>query len=122
MPSREYTGGVSRSIHHGNMMNKRGTVKMNRANIHKQPTRRRRSAQSFNKAQLELDDVVVKGKPPKYVEAEENRFTIPNVEQNYNLIAQAYFRAHTGISVLVNELKTSVKIAKFSEDAHVEML
>lgn len=124
MPSREYTGGVSRSVHHNNLMNKKGTAAQYQKYVvsSKVPMK-------FKKVQLPpkkkptvtLDDVVIKAKPPKKVLSKETRYTIPDVPENGNIATQTYIRSHTKMAVIMNEFKTQVKVKNFNEDCDHEI-
>mmetsp|Transcript_16398 Transcript_16398/g.27714 ORF Transcript_16398/g.27714 Transcript_16398/m.27714 type:complete len:133 (-) Transcript_16398:1832-2230(-) len=132
MPSKEHSGTVSRSIRHGNMMNKRGASAMYQKSCvaRKSPRKSKKGAhpgfQIHAKSHMDLDDIVViKGKAPPKEECacNETRFTLPAVQENGNLFAQDYVRTHTKMAVMVNEMKTNVKAKSFNKDTeHVTEL
>jgi len=72
-------------------------------------------------------DVVV-AKPPKVNKrmkriSSDLRFTIPNVPENNDLIAQSYNRTHDGLKNVMRELKTCLKVRNGATDPdHVEMI
>jgi hypothetical protein len=119
MPSREYTGSVSRSVHHGNMMNKRGGAEQyqKRALSTKVPMKFKKVTKvaPVTKKPPTLDDLIVRAGPPKTV-VKECRYTLPDVTQNNNINTQMYCRSHAKMAVIMNELKTFSKVKAFNED------
>lgn len=121
MPSKEHTGGYSRSIHNGQMMNRKGgvaqyqkavmstKVPMKFKKVHVPPAQKHREV-------VNADEEVILGKPPKKVLSKETRYTIPDVPVNGNINTQTYIRSHTKMAVILNEFKTQVKVKSFNED------
>lgn len=68
------------------------------------------------KPTVDINDTVVKAKPPKKVMSKETRYTIPDVPVNGNIATQTYIRSHTKMAVIMNEFKTQVKVKNFNED------
>lgn len=125
MPAKEYSGGYSRSVHHGNMTNKRGAPaqQFQKAFVSKKVPMKFRKANipPKQKPAIHLEDTVVKAKPPKKVKTVETRYTIPDVPLNSNIAGQEYVRSHTMMTVMLNEFKTQVKVKNFNEDSDHEI-
>lgn len=122
MPSREYTGGVSRSVHQNNM--KKGAASQYHKTVvsSKVPMKFKKPyVPPKPKPTVTLDDVVIKAKPPKKVMSKETRYTIPDVPVNGNIATQTYIRSHTKMAVILNEFKTNVKVKNFNEDCDHEI-
>jgi hypothetical protein len=120
MPSKEYSGGYSRAVHHGNMANRRGNVAQYQKSVvaTKVPMKfKKLQVPPKAKPTITLDDMVVKAKPPKKLKVMETRYTIPDVPTNSNIATQDYVRTHTKMAVALNEFKTQVKIKSFSQDS-----
>lgn len=124
MPSKEYSGGYSRAVHHGNMMNRRGHAQQYQKSVTstKVPMKfKKLHVPHKTKATITLDDMVVKAKPPKKVLSAETRYTIPDVPVNGNIATQDYIRTHTKMAVTLNEFKTTMKVKNFNEDREHEI-
>jgi hypothetical protein len=124
MPSKEYSGGYSRTVHHGNMMNKRGAAAQfqKSARSTKVPMKfKKLNVSPKHKATIHIEETVVKGKPPKTVKTSEVRYTIPDVPLNANIAGQDYVRSHTKLAVVLNEFKTQEKCKHFNEDSEHEI-
>lgn len=128
MPSKESTGSFSRSVHHGNMMNKKGSNAVYQKTA--QPSKlqmklRPRPTITVQKPTKDLGDVVLKPKQTKeakrLAKINETRFSIPDVSDNSNIANQAYVRSHTKLSVVMRELKNYPKIKSFNEDGEHEI-
>ena len=107
------------------MMNKRGAVAQYRKSVLSKkvaPKKFNRQAVYMEpKAPMIIEDDVIKGKPPKPVRSKEVRYTIPNVPNNVNIATQTYIRSHAVMAVIMNELKTAVKINSFNMDMEHEI-
>ena len=121
---KQYSGGFSRSVHHGNMMNKRGMVTQYQKSVvsRKVPMKFKRQPVTLEqKVPMIIEEEVVKGKPPKPVKSKETRYTIPDVPTNGNIATQTYVRSHTKMAVIMNELKTHIKVNSFNVDVDHEI-
>ena len=125
MPSKEHTGGYSRTVHHGNMMNKRGTVAQFQKSVvaTKVPMKYKKVQVPPKRKEIVInaENDIIEGKPPKKVASKETRYTIPDVPENGNIAQQTYLRSHTKMAVIVNEFKTHVKVKNFNEDRDHEI-
>lgn len=125
MPSKEHTGGYSRSVHHGNMMNRKGAVASYQKSVSstKVPMKYKKVqlAPPKRKEVVKIDEEVIEGKAPKKVLTKERRFTIPDVPENGNINQQTYQRSHAKMAVILNEFKTQVKVKNFNEDRDHEI-
>lgn len=114
----------SRTVLHGNKMNKRGF-----ANAHSQLSSPNKISRKMRRMNFEethshhhFGDTVIKGKPPKPV-CTEIRPTIPNCPNNSNIIEQAYSRATELHHDVMNEIKTRSKVISFATDFdHIEIV
>eukprot|EP00286_Rhodomonas_abbreviata_P024668 CAMPEP_0181298820 /NCGR_PEP_ID=MMETSP1101-20121128/5992_1 /TAXON_ID=46948 /ORGANISM="Rhodomonas abbreviata, Strain Caron Lab Isolate" /LENGTH=127 /DNA_ID=CAMNT_0023403879 /DNA_START=31 /DNA_END=414 /DNA_ORIENTATION=+ len=123
MPSRDQ-GGFSRSVHHGNMMNKKGCSAMYQKSLPNKSARKNKVQQlSQSKKVIEVTDTVIEAANPQTAKSPklEKRFSIPNVAENANITGQAYLRSHTKLAVLHNEFKTNMKVRSFSQDQDHEI-
>mmetsp|Transcript_123579 Transcript_123579/g.242467 ORF Transcript_123579/g.242467 Transcript_123579/m.242467 type:complete len:128 (-) Transcript_123579:308-691(-) len=124
MPSKQYNGGYSRAVHHGNMMNKKGCAAMYQKSVvsTKAPSKFKRAPIApKSKVTVTLDDLVVKAGPPKKEKCKELRYTIPDVPVNGNIATQTFIRTHAKMAVTMNDFKTQVKVKNFNEDREHEI-
>jgi hypothetical protein len=126
MPSKEHTGGYSRSVHHNNMMNRKGMTSQYQKSVvsTKVPMKHKnmKIAPPNRREVHNTDQDIIEGKPPKMVLSKETRFTIPDVPVNGNINTQTYVRSHAKMAVALNEFKTQVKVKNFNEDCDHEIV
>lgn len=119
-------GGPSRVMHNNRMANKKGSSAVYKQE--KVPNKlirdqRPRVNEAEIKMQLQEQELLVKdAQEKKKARIEETHYSIPDVEQNGNLLEQAYVRTHTKHAVLVNEMKTRSKATEGGEEVeHVSL-
>lgn len=121
MPTKVYSGGHSRSVHHNNMINRRGVCVQGfqkaAINAARMPMKFKKSTMAHkNKTPMTMEDIIIKARPPKTMKYVEMRYTIPDCPMNANIITQEFIRTHAKMAVLMNEMKTMMKCHNFNHD------
>ena len=104
---------TSRNVHHSNLKTKQGKTFV-APSPHNGPVYQTRSnIRERQQHEIKDDTVVLVGQPPKKTKKNpklETHFTIPNVQENQEMLMLAKIRAHDMMGEVVRELHTVSKI------------